>query len=196
MALIITEDDLNNPEVLGSKLMNLSEIVIAKHFYASRYMLEDLRSIGVLKALEVISKGYFDASKGNLTSFLYSQIRNQIHNTLYHENKNPSLDIESLIDCGVNDEYFKKDTVDMSYSLIHTVCMNFTTSFGNNIENLVIERLIELGYTVIGRKNVNNVNPVYIYCYDPIKEEFGEQAEEEIVSRIVGLILWKAKDNK
>ena len=196
MALIITEEDLKNPDVLGNKLMNLCEIVISRHFYCSKHLIEDLRSVGVLKALEVIDKGYFDSSKGNLTSFLYSQMRNQIHNTLYHENKINHVDIETLIDCGVNDKYFQQDTVEMSYSLIHTVCMNFMSSFGNNIENLVVNRLVELGYVVIGRKNVNDVAPVYVYCYDPIKEEFGEQAEEEIVSRIVGLILWKAKDNK
>lgn len=193
MALNLTEEDIKNPEVLGQKLMLLGEIVIGKHFYASRHLMEDLRSIGVLKCLEAINKGFYDPTKGNFCTLCYGIQRNAMHNFLYHENKAVSVDIETLIDCGKDDTYFQKDTVDMSYSLIHTICMSFTSSFGNNIENLVIKRLEELGYTVTGRLTSNS-NPVYIYCYDPIKEEYGEQAEEEIVSRIVGLILWKLKE--
>lgn len=195
MALIITEEDLKNPEVLGEKLFVLSEIVISRHFYASSSQyFDDMRSVGTLKAYTMAVGGYFDSKKGNLTSFFYGGIRNEIHNFLYRENKHEHSDIDVLIDQGDDDSYFVEDKVYISYSIIHSICMSFMKTFGENIENLVIKRLEDMEFTVKGRKEKDS--PAFVYCYDPIVEEYGKEAEEEIISRLVGLILWKRREHE
>ena len=59
MALQLYEDDLLNEEVLSTKLITLAEIIVRKHFYASREDKEDLVSIGVLKAVRMIHSDNF-----------------------------------------------------------------------------------------------------------------------------------------
>lgn len=193
MSLNLTEKDLNNPDVLGEKLITLSEIVIRKHFYASLQDKEDLVSVGVLKALTMISEGNWDKSKGNFCSFIYTGIRNEIHNFLYHENKFNTVDLEALLETGKEDSYFEDDVVYISYSLIHAVCMNFISSFGNNIERLVIIELEELGYRIKGRVFLDD-DSAYIYYSDLVVDEYGIEARNDIVSRIIGIILWKKKE--
>ena len=195
MALNLTEKDIDNPEILGEKLFTLAEIVISKHFYASMQRhFDDLRSVAVLKAIRVIRGGFFDKRKGNFASLIYSSMRNEIHNHLYHENKKDSVNLDVLMCKGEEDKYFTEDnsTVYLSYSLIHSVCLSFISSFGENVENLVINKLTDLGYSIKGRKS-NNL-PAFSYSYDPIKEEYGKDCEEDIISRIIAIILWKRKE--
>lgn len=194
MALKLSESDLENPEVLGEKLMVLTEIVISRHFYASGYLFEDLCSIGVVKALSMIRDGHFDRSKGNFVSFLYTGIRNEVHNFLYHENKKDTDPIDNVLNQGKDDDYFSDGgKVYISYSLVHLVCMSFTKTFGENIENLVISQLEEMGYYIKGRKLDNFT--AFTYVYNLIEEEYGKEAEDEVVSRIIGIILWKRKEH-
>lgn len=198
MALQLSESDLKDPEVLGEKLMTLAEIVISRHYYASsaRYF-EDMRSIAVLKALSMIGAGYFDSKKGNFVTLLYSGMRNEVHNWLYHENKKEFVDIDTLPDQGEEANYFNdEDKIYISYSLIHSVCMSFMPAFGENIENKVIESLSDMGYNIKGRKAVSSPAFSYSYNYDPIQDEYGESAEEEIISRLIGIILWKRKEKE
>lgn len=194
MALNLTEKDIENPEVLGEKLFTLTEIIISRHFYASSSQhFDDMRSIGVLKALEVINKGHFDSSKGHFASFIYFHVRNEIHNFLYHENKRKHADLDTLIDKGEDDKYFECDgKIYLSYSLVHCVCMSFMKVFGENIENLVINQLMDMDFEIEGR--VVNDNHAFIYNYDPIEAEYGKEAEEEIISRLIGIILWKRNE--
>lgn len=191
MSLQLSEKDLENQDVLAEKLITLAEIVVRKHFYASLQDKEDLVSIGVLKALTMISSGNWDKSKGNFMTYIYTGMRNDMHNYLYHENKFDTTDLDVLSDRGKEDEYFESDEVFMSYSLIHSVCLNFIPSFGDNIERLVLLELEEMGYVIKGR-----VEPVsaYSYCCDLVVDEYGEDAQKDIVSRIIGIILWKKKE--
>lgn len=195
MALDLSEKDLNNPEVLGEKLFTLTEIIISRHYYASSAQhFDDMRSIGVLKALEVISEGHFDSSKGKFASFLYFHIRNELHNFLYHENKRDCVDLEVLVNQGEEETYFQEERVSISYGIIHSVCMSFFPMFGENIENLVIKKLEDMDFEIKGRKA--SANPAFVFNYDIVKEEYGQEAEDEIVSRLVGLILWKRKEHE
>ena len=152
-----------------------------------------MRSIAVLKALEVIQAGHFDPKKGKFASFMYFHMRNEIHNFLYHENKREHVDLDVLIDKGEDDVYFEGDgKVYISYGIIHSVCMSFVQTFGENIENLVIKKLEDMDFVIKGRKEVNS--PAFIFSYDPVIEEYGKDAEDEIVSRLIGLILWRKKE--
>lgn len=197
MALQLSEKDLEDPEVLGEKLFTLAEIVVARHYYASSArFFDDMRSVAVLKALSMIKDDHFDKKKGNFASFIYTGMRNEVHNFLYHENKRDYVDLDVLIDQGEDDNYFvnEEGKVYISYSLIHSVCMSFMPVFGENIENLVILKLEEIGYTIKGRKAKDS--PAFVYRYDPIKEEYGKDAEDEIISRLIGIILWRRKEKE
>lgn len=191
MSLQLSEKDLENQDVLAEKLITLAEIVVRKHFYASLQDKEDLVSIGVLKALTMISSGNWDKSKGNFMTYIYTGMRNDMHNYLYHENKFDTTDLDVLSDRGKDDEYFESDEVFMSYSLIHSVCLNFIPSFGDNIERLVLIALEEMGYVIKGRVESSSA---YSYCCDLVVDEYGEDAQKDIVSRIIGIILWKKKE--
>lgn len=195
MALQLSEKDLANPDVLAQKLITLAEIVIRKHFYASIRDKEDLVSVGVLKAYEMINSGNFDVSKGNFMTYLYGGLRNSMHNHLYHEYKFNAEDIEEILDYGREDLYFNNDEVYISYSLIHTVCMSFMPVFGDNIEYPVINALEDMGYTIKGMKEDNKNPSAFLYC-DNIVYEYGKEAEDDVISRIIGIILWKKKDKE
>lgn len=195
MSLSLTERDLDNPNELAKKLTTLVEIVIRKHFYASIKDKEDLVSVGLVKAYEMIADDNFDKSKGNFASFIYSGCRNSLHNYLYHEYKFNTEDVDSLIDFGRDDRYFEDDKVFLSYSLIHTVCMSFMPVFGDNIEYPVINELESMGYYIKGRKEDNLTPSTFLYC-DNILYEYGKSAEADIVSRIIGIILWKKRDTE
>lgn len=191
--LQLTERDLQNPDELGEKLMQLAEIIIRKHFYASYKDKDDLVSEGVLKALTLIDEGKWDRSKGSFVSFIYTGMRNSIHNYLYHQNKFPLIDPESLRDDGIEDLYFSDTECPISYGLVHSVCMKFFNAFGQGIEDSVIEKLKELGYTVQGRVQ----EPHYPRGYSSIiSERYDDVTEDDIVGRLIGIILWKKKDRE
>lgn len=192
MSLQLSEKDIENQDVLAEKLITLAEIVVRKHFYASLQDKEDLVSIGVLKALTMISKGKWDKGKGNFMTYIYTGMRNDMHNYLYHENKFDTTNLEALSDRGQDDKYFEPDEVYMSYSLIHSVCLNFIPSFGDEIERLVLVELEEMGYTIKGR--LVSEESEYSYCSDLVTDEYGKEAKEDIVSRIIGIILWKKRE--
>ena len=111
MALHLSEKDLGNPDVLAGKLITLAEIVVRKHFYSSINEKEDLVSIGVLKALNMINDGKFSKKKGNFATFIYTGMRNDMHNYLYHQNKFNLVDIDTMIDSGSGDFYFEMSPV-------------------------------------------------------------------------------------
>lgn len=192
MSLNLTEKDIDNPDVLAEKLITLAEIVVRKHFYASLQDKEDLVSIGVLKALTMIKESKWDKNKGNFMTFIYTGMRNDIHNYLYHETKFNTTDLDALSESGKEDLYFESDKVYLSYSLIHAVCLNFIPSFGDNIERLVLLELEELGYSIKGR--IIQEESAFTYYSDLVTDEYGEEARDDIVSRIIGIILWKKRE--
>lgn len=188
--LNLTEDDLKNPDVLGKKLMTLAEIVVRKHFYASWEYKDDLVSVGVLKAITLINKGQWSRGKGSFVNYIYSGMRNDIHNYLYHQNKFSYVDNETLPEGGVEDRYFEDECCELGYSLIHSVCMKFFESFGESIEGRVIEEIEEIGYIVKGMRN----NPHTLVQYNHLSDRYGDEIESDVIGRIIGIILWKKKE--
>lgn len=197
MGLSLTEKDIHgDKEQLGWKLTQLAEILVRKHYYASaeRYK-EDLVSVGVLKAFTMINSGKWDPERGsNFATWIYTGMRNDMSNFLYHEGKGVTIDIDEMVEEGKEDDYFNGNgEVYMSYSLIHATCLHFIPAFGYNIEQLVIRELEEIGYVIEGRKESSN-SPTFVYYSDLVQDEYGKGAEEEIISRLVGLILWRYKE--
>ena len=191
--MTLTEEDIKNPDVLGEKLITLAEIVIRKHFYASLREKDDLVSVGVLKALTLIEKGEWAKSKGAFHNYIYSGMRNDMHNYLYHQNKFSLVDDESMPESGSDDKYFD-DGLCVDYTLIHSVCIRFENVFGSSLESKVIRCMQELGISIQGmRDNLSETHDL-VYCNNVVQDEYGKDAEDDIIGRIIGIILWKRKD--
>ena len=193
MALKLTEADLSNPDRLAEKLKTLSEIIVRKHFYASVNEREDLISIGILKALTLISEGKFSSERGNFATFLYTGMRNDMHNYLYHQNKFNVVDIEEADKEGEDDLYFDQEVVYIDYSLIHSVCMRFSRTFGDSIEGFVIEGLLDSGFEIRGMRETNS--HASLSFSDILADRYGENVRDDMVGRIIGVILWKRKEH-
>lgn len=183
LALNITDEDINNVEELTRKLYTLASIVVRKHYYASTKERDDLISLGIIKALEMIHNGYFSASKGNLCTFLYTGIRNEMHNYLYHMNKFSTTDLSVLESVGEEEEFPEQN---LEYAFVHMVCLPFEKSFGSSIEREVIKILYKLGYFV--ENTPKEVEVVEGY------RKVDEGTMKAMASRITGIVLWKKRE--
>ena len=187
MEFQLTEEDLKDPDTLGKKLITLAEIIIRKHFYASWKDKDDLVSVGVLKALTLIHTGSWTKARGSFLNYIYSGMRNDMHNYLYHQNKFSFVDQESLKDDGKDDIYFSDDSCNIEYSLVHSVCLNFIKPFGSIIEIRVMQELVKLGFSIKGMgKEVNTDSHTLMCCTNILEEKYGKEVEEDMIGRIIG----------
>jgi hypothetical protein len=194
MILQLTEEDINNPEVLGEKLIQLAEIVVRKHFYASLKDKDDLVSVGVLKALNLINANSWTKQRGSFVNYIYSGMRNEMHNYLYHQNKFSIVDTDSLLkEDGREDSYFEMDGCTINYGLIHSICIKFMDSFGEGIEKLVVDEMKQMGYHIEG---MGDCSHTLVCCNSILKEQYDESVEQDAIGRIIGLILWKKKERE
>lgn len=191
MSLQLSEKDIENPEELGKKLMTLAEIVVRKHFYASSEEKEDLVSIGVVKALEMIKEGTFSSNKGNFATYIYTCMRNEMHNYLYHVNKYKQVDLDELINSGKEDTYFEDGTISIEYGLVHLVCMRFSKYFGDDLETCVLNELENRGFSISGMYK----DPYISYTYESsiLEDTYGKEIKDDVIDRIIGVVLWKKK---
>lgn len=197
MALQLSEQDLLDENILANKLVTLAEIIVRKHFYASSNDSEDLISIGVLKALSMIKDNKFVKSKGNFASFLYTGMRNDMHNYLYHQNKFNTVDIDELaseiVDNTVLEDMSTSDYT-IEYSLIHTVCMKFAPLYGDAIEQQVVNCIKESGFDIVGMMD-SSIPHTFSYCNDLLKDSYSEAIRDDVIGRLVGLIIWKKSEH-
>lgn len=196
MSLMLTEKDLQNEDELSKKLITLAEIVFRKHFYASSEEKEDLVSVGVLKAVKMINDNIFDKSKGNFATLIYTGMRNDMHNYLYHKNKFDLISLDCLLEEGKDDTYFERDIIALDYSIVHNVCLFFIKNFGDIIEERVISILEDIGFEIIFTDDMKNYRDNnYVCSNDILTETYGKSVSEDMANRIVGLILWKISEN-
>lgn len=190
MALDLTEYDLHHPEVLGVKLINMAEIVIRRHFfYTPLSIKEDLVSVAVLKALEEINGGSFDSSKGAFYSYVYTGMRNAIHNYLYHETKHSGMeDLSDYKGLSYEDEYQITPICSVSLSTIAYVASKF--SFGA-VEFRMAARLREMGFQIAGisDKELNQKSCDAI----PLDSLFSDAVVRDTINRLCGLVVWQLK---
>lgn len=173
--------DLEDPNILGDKLQILAGIVFRKHYYASFCDKDDLLSVGVLKALSLINEGNFSKKKGTLLNYLYTGMRNEMHNYLYHKNKKlRGCDVVPDI---VYDNYFEDYCFDINLSVIHEVCKEFSC-YGNIIKEVVLE-MSKRGFRVVGdiklKLNRNAKQDKIFEC---------EDFKTEVVDRLCGAVVW------
>lgn len=91
-------------------LRALAEIVANKHFsYVNATDREDLKDVGVLKALEMLKDGSFDETRSSLKNYLYTGMRNEMKNYLYRISREMLMEDEILLmkgDKGIEDINF------------------------------------------------------------------------------------------
>ena len=183
--LSLYEDDLKNPDELSDKLHQLAEIIVRKHFYASYEVKDELVSIGIVKAVKMINSDKFDPKKGNLCSFLYTGMRNDMHNWMYHRNKYNTVDFDSLAsnlntELSISDTYFEENIFTIDYSYVYLLCSRFFAAYSKDILNAVVNKLLAYGFEIDGL--IENLEPKKL---PPLKRD--------IADRIVGIILWDRK---
>lgn len=76
---------------------NIVQVVFYTYYsYVTEEELKkDLMQQGFLKAYELLNNGNYDPTM-SLRNFIFTGVRNEMHNMLYHENKIPTVDLEQL----------------------------------------------------------------------------------------------------
>lgn len=153
----------------GAKnLMTLSEIVMNSHYsYATDK--EDLKSVGVKKALDLLYNGGFDPSRSSLKNYLYTGMRNEMKNYLYKNSRDVPVDDEILL--GINQSY--EDPTDGTYGLLVVDDSEIRRALGRLFNE---ERFNKV------RASLNSIG------FTTTSKEFVRYRE---VDKEVALVLWK-----
>lgn len=93
------------------RIGSLTRTILKKHF-PSISIYKDLIHIGVVKAAQVITSDPEDGVYRSLRTYVYTCIRNEISNYLYHTHKRTRETSDSLIFCKTN---FKHSSIDSKY---------------------------------------------------------------------------------
>lgn len=177
----ITEKDLQDKETLANKLLELASLVYNRHYYASKKEKEDLISVGVLKALTLIEKGEWRKEKGLLFNYLYSGMRNEMHNYLYRNNR--EVCYKEFYDRSKYDSYFESEIFKINFNDIEEVCSCFSC-YGRT-ENTVACNLKRMGFTV-SEWVCDGSNCILLI----------DSMKHDLVSRLTSAVIWKTLANK
>lgn len=76
---------------------NIVQVVFYTYYgYVKEQTLkEDMMQQGFMKAYELLNNGNYDPTM-SLRNFIFTGVRNEMHNMLYHLNKIPTVDLEQL----------------------------------------------------------------------------------------------------
>jgi hypothetical protein len=173
------EEDLNNLEVLAGKLMQLSSIVYSRHYYASEREKQDLISVGTLKAYSLVTAGGWDKNRGPLLTYLYSGVRNEMHNYLYRGSR--EVCYGDFYEDSKDDDYFESELLNIDTKVIEDVCSGFK-GYGNIVDS-VIRGLREMGFTIVGGATKGK--------QEEGTGRFDMEFMDDFISRMCGAVLWK-----
>lgn len=84
------------------ELFKLAEIIVNKHFIYYNEDREELKAIGIEKAVRLLKSDGFEPKKSSLKNYLYTGMRNEIHNYLYRMGKE-KVDSESIMPIYLSD---------------------------------------------------------------------------------------------
>lgn len=168
-AVRITEQGYEN-------LITLSEVVSNTHYsYVSATDKEDLRSVGVLKALGLLKNGDFDPARSSLKNYLYTGMRNEMKNYLYKNSKDVAVDDEIMM--GINED--KSSTIESNMSI-------------TDISDELIMNTV--GWLLKGDRTLDKVKASLKHIgFDVDYDGKGEMFKE--VEKEVCLVIWKRLKN-
>ncbi len=185
MSFNLCENDLRDEQLLSEKLMDLASIVFTRHFYANYDEREDLISVGVLKALSLLEEGNFVSSKGKLLSFLYTGMRNEMHNYIYRISREVICE-DSFIDNNYcSPEEYESSFLDIDYKAVKKVCLNFI-SYGD-LGDIVSYTLMDMGFKVLNFNSSTENKQV-------LDGWFSEDFYRDLINRICGVVIWERQE--
>lgn len=131
----------------------------------------DLFQIGYLKAYELLNNGNYDPTM-SFRNFIYTGVRNEMHNALYHINKIKTVDLEQL------DKY--DNVVGYHETGEYNIELDFVKSITSQFSRLgdyyppVVNYLVELGVISSPKLDVDN-----------------SRLNIKIFEGIISLVLWE-----
>lgn len=161
-------------EIGYANLNDLCDIVLNVHYsYVLPVDREDLVSVGVIKALELLKAGCFDVERSSLKNYLYTGIRNEMKNYIY-KNRGKDTVVDDEILTGINEDKINSiDYTDDTITISDEMLKPYLDRFSKRVDNLEFKlksSLFDMGFIVTG--------------------EFERKSYEE-VSKIICLIIWK-----
>ena len=151
-------------------IMDLADIVIAKHFYLNSDIdKEDLKSIGILKVLELLNEGNFDPTRSSLKNYCYTGMRNEMKNHLYRSEK--LIPVEDEILATNVDSVTSTRLIDFSsefFTIRRKQIRKFLGRFPFE-EQAVVNSLLNMGFSVEGgfervTEEINQERVAIIQC--------------------------------
>lgn len=135
---------MNDNFSLYEMVDNIVQVVFYTHFsYITEPELKkDLWQIGFLKAYELLNNGNYDPTM-SLRNFLYTGIRNEMHNTLYHLGKIKTVSLDELDVYKNVVGYTQTREYTVEEEIVNSVCKKFRRH--GNYTPFVINYLIKLG---------------------------------------------------
>lgn len=166
--LNITEDGYDD-------FCTLADIVLSKHFSGyERQDKEDLKSIGILKTLELLKNGDFDVERSSLKNYCYTGMRNEMKNYIYRNSKDFPVDDEIM---ATNVDSINSSSLEDGSSALAEIPNKLLVSKLGRVPGYlqpVANSLILLGFQVEGVK------------YKEVKDY-----DEERVAFIQCLVIWE-----
>lgn len=160
---------------------NIVQVVFYTHYnYIKDIELKkDLFQIGYLKAYELLNNGNYDPTM-SFRNFIYTGVRNEMHNTLYHlgKVKNVDLDVLDKYENIIGTYDVVEYNVELSY--VREICETFK-KFGNYYPT-VVNYLIDIGIVDCEKCNEN-------------KNELDDKMREGIITLVLWSLLEKEKSN-
>lgn len=174
-------DDFTNPERLYEKVEKLVGIVYRKHYQGYSYLKEDLISEGIVKCFRAIEAPHFDSSK-SVVNYLYSCVRNEMHNYIYKVTRNGR---EDVVD-GISDNACSYTTYDhlqvIDFETVWNVCELFKRY--EFLDLAVCKKLLGLDF------KINNFNEEQLECVDFKKRYPIDDVDTwEFVDRVTGIVI-------
>ena len=136
---------------------NIVQVVFYTHYsyITDPELKKDLMQTGFLKAYELLNNGNYDPTM-SLRNFLYTGIRNEIHNTLYHLGKIPTVSLEGLDMYDNVVGYHQVREYEVETDVVRSVCSKFKR-FGDYFP-IVCNYLISLGILDMKESETTEVN--------------------------------------
>ncbi len=160
---------------------NIIQVVFYTHYsYIKEPELKkDLFQIGYLKAWELLNNGNYDPTK-SFRNFIYTGVRNEMHNALYHINKIKTVDLDVLDKYDNVVGYHETGEYSVELSFVKKITDKFKR-FGNYFPS-VVNYLISIGI-VQCPKLADNIDSL----------------DSKMLEGIITLVLWdlyeKERDN-
>ena len=134
----------NDQTSIYEMIENIVQVVFYTYYnyIKDQDLKEDLFQVGYLKAYELLNNGNYDPTM-SFRNFIYTGVRNEIHNTLYHLNKIQNVDLDVLDKYDNVIGYHDTGEYSIELNYVREICETFKR-YGDYFPS-VANYLIDLG---------------------------------------------------